>query len=150
MAEVKLIKTDLGYYDIGLDANGDLLGDDGFATSIVLSLFSDKRADESEVAESHLRRGWWGNLLNEDKTFEIGSKLWLLDQERATTATANIAKDYTYDCLQWLLNDNHVKNIVVNSTLISNNNISIEIIFTKPDNSTQSISFTLWENTTFE
>ena len=69
-------------YDLQIDSNGDILTDDFFDTSLLVSLFAEQRATPSEMPESHRRRGWIGN--ESTPGFEIGSKLWLYSQARVT------------------------------------------------------------------
>lgn len=70
-------------YDIAFGANGDLVIEEGFNTRILMSQIGERRADESEVSQPSLRRGWIGNLHFEPGV-ENGSKIWLLSQERNT------------------------------------------------------------------
>jgi len=139
-----------GYYDIVIDANGDLANETSLDSAIYMSLFCDKRADESEVQVPELRRGWWGNELNEDG-YEIGSKLWLLEQRRATQDTLNDCKDYIYNCLQWLLEKDAqgysiVKELQVDTAYQSRNVILANIRFTGYDNTVNNKTYQLFLN----
>ena len=55
----------LNWYDYGADIkveNGDIVPDNGLATSVLISLFTDARAPSPDAlppGESSLR-GWWG------------------------------------------------------------------------------------------
>jgi phage gp46-like protein len=48
--------------------------------SIIISLFSWKRAGEDDVLPGKSRMGWWADSYNDDEP-PIGSKLWLLSRE---------------------------------------------------------------------
>jgi len=97
--DIKL-NDDKGYWDIDFDSQGDFVLEDGFDTAILMSLMCNKRANEAEVEAPQYRRGWWGNETSDFDNFEIGSKLWLLSQARATQNTLNRAIRYTQDALQ--------------------------------------------------
>lgn len=118
--DIALARQDDGSYDISLDGNGDLAQTADIDTAIYMSLLTDKRAAASEVPLPQNRRGWWGNIFNTDPDYEIGSKLWLLEQSRGTQDTLNKAQQYVVDCLQWLITDKYVKGIAVNAELVAN------------------------------
>lgn len=136
-----------GIYDISFDENGDFVLDQSYETAIRMSLWVDSRADESEVKQQDLRRGWWGNLELFDVPHEIGSKLWLLQQERNTIRTRNRAQDYVKQCLQWLIDDEHAKNIDVVATSDSMYDLILTITILYSANLLETFRFSLWENT---
>jgi len=117
--DVLLEQQDDGTFDISLDADGDIAKTVSLDTAIVLSLLTDKRASASEVAQPEKRRGWWGNLLGQVPGFEMGSKLWLLEQARLNQEAANKAMQHIQDCLQWLIDDGYVKKISVSAELVA-------------------------------
>lgn len=139
-----LLTNEKGYYDFEIE-NGEIITTAGFETSIILSLFSDKRADVSEVPEIELRHGWWGNLILRDilnkPFFEIGSKLWLTYQARSDQTTLNFMKHYIEEALIWFIEEQYVKSITVDVqketdrkvfvkiVLILNNNLLLESVF---------------------
>ena len=128
-------------------SNGDFLTNDSFDTSLTISLFGDKRADPSEVSAVQNRRGWWGNPFNtDDIDFELGSKLWLLHQARATSETLNKAIDYAKESLQWLVTDGHAQRVNVSGNL-SRNNIQLVITIFRESGVTETRYYDLWENT---
>lgn len=134
-----------GYYDISF-TNGDFTLTDGFDTSLIMSLFCERRAAASEVPAPELRRGWWGNLLNEVIGFEIGSKLWLLYQERNTQDVLNNAINYVQECLQWFIDDDYLDNVNVTGER-KEESISINIELLRNQNIVYSKSFDLWQLT---
>jgi phage gp46-like protein len=118
---------------------------ESFDTAILVSLFSDKRADPSEVLESQNRRGWWGNAFYQDTDDkEMGSKLWLLEQARLTQDTANRAQDYVRDALSWLVEGGYLKNILVETEIIDKS-LYCNITFIRDGSISESKSFLLWE-----
>lgn len=145
MIDIKLqLDESLNNYDINFDSDGDFEQVSSFDTSVLLSLGTDQRADESEIPEASKRRGWVGDQLY--TSFKVGSKLWLLEQSRLNTNTRNLAKTYSESALQWLKDDEYLNTINV-STIVSNNqNIIINIIGNAINNKNE-WSYTLWKNT---
>ena len=88
--DAKLVEIGGGLYDIQLGDDGDILTEDAFDTAIIVSIFSDRRADESEALIPEMRRGWIGN--ESTPGIEIGSKLWLYEQARLTRTILDIQK----------------------------------------------------------
>lgn len=144
MIDLKLEKNSLDYYDISFDSDGDFEQVDNFDTSILLSLYTDKRAESSEVGEARKRRGYIADQLY--TSFRHGSKLWLLDQSRLNNNVRNLAKTYTSESLQWILDDGYLENINVQTIIQNNNNITINIIGEDVNNSNR-WSYSLWKNT---
>lgn len=144
MADV-LFNNTKGYYDLDV-VSGDLAITNGLETAILMSLFVDKRAYASEVPRPELRRGWWGNLVGDYVNYNIGSKLWLLNQARRTQTNLNLAKTYAYDCLQWMLDEKLATNINVDASYV-NQNLKLDINLYHNQNNIYSTSFTLWSNT---
>jgi len=147
--DILVKKNDSKIYDINIDTDGDFVKVDGFETAILMSLFGEVRADESEVRQPELRRGWIGNELNEEEGYEIGSKLWLLFQARATQQTLNRAIDFTQGGFTWMINNNFAKEINVDGTLM-NSNILLDIDIIRIDDITENRQFMLWDDTNFD
>lgn len=94
---------------------GDLAKGDDLATSIVVSLFTDRVANADDVPPDGTddRRGWWGDTVNGRP---LGSRLWLLSREKTTQETLNRARDYCREALQWLLDDKVAASVDVRCT----------------------------------
>jgi phage gp46-like protein len=74
-------------------------------TAVSLSLLTDKRADEHELPFHEVyKRGWWGDCLNTSGN-KIGSKLWLLHRRKFDREAIDLAKNYTTEALDWLIQD---------------------------------------------
>lgn len=130
-------------YDITIDSNGDILTDDFFDTSLLYSLFGERRADPSEVVEPQLRRGWIGS---EEKDFENGSKLWLFEQARLTRTNLNRIEDEARKSLQWLIDDDFLVSIDEVNATVKNGNVSLEIIIRRSRSEVERRFFELWQN----
>lgn len=80
-------------------------------TAILLSLFTWRRADQSELQylDGSDRKGWWGDGVDIDKfETELGSKLWLLFRRELTEDVRLKAEDYAREALQPLINQGAV------------------------------------------
>ena len=71
----------------------ELLRDPGFETAVLISLFSNARADNDDTLPQtiELRNGYWGSELVE---FNFGSKLWLLGRSKIDTTTLRLVEQY--------------------------------------------------------
>jgi len=111
MADEIRINWDLGLMegDFSFDENlQDLESDGGLETAIIISLFTDRRANEDDAlpdSNNLDRRGWWGDLTSSIENDQIGSRLWLLEREKTTPNVVIRAKQYAEESLQWLIDD---------------------------------------------
>lgn len=100
-------------FDLAI-VNDDLELEDGLRTAVLLSIFTDARADEDELPDTEPeRRGWWADVLADDDTQKTGSKLWLLAREKDTPDLLPRLEECFRAALQWLLDDNIVSRITV-------------------------------------
>jgi len=140
---LKQIAGDL--YDVDIGVNGDILSVDFFDTAIIVSLFAERRADESEVVESRLRRGWIGN--EGTPNFEIGSKIWLYEQSRLTRTVLNGITIAARQALQTLVDEGFATQIKSVDAVITTTGISLNVIINRPNSKVDKRYFTLWDNT---
>ena len=136
--------TDKVKWDISLDADGDIATQDFFDTSLLMSLFAEKRANAAEVPTTHLQRGWIGNESFDDE-FEIGSKIWLYEQARLDIDTLNSIKSAARDGLQWYVDRDLLVGFTV-SGIIINNGIDLNIELERENSVVERRFFRLWEN----
>lgn len=133
------------YFDIALE-NGDLQQDLSFYTAIMSSLFVNKRANSDEITQPQNQSGWWGNLYNQDPTYEIGSKLWILKQTRNTTDILNKGISFIQDGLKWLPDGGYCQSVNVSGKRTSDN-IEFSIVIHVTKNQVEKYTIKLWENT---
>jgi len=131
-------------YDIQIGPDGDILTDDFFDTAIRMSLFCERRAEPSEVPESHRRRGWIGN--ESTPGFEIGSKLWLYSQAKLTRSLLSGIESVVRSGLQWMVDDGIADSIDAVAT-IKNGTIVVDIPTARPGSQVDQRYYALWENT---
>ncbi len=134
------------FFDISLK-DGDIELDDSFNTALIVSLFSDARADESEVRKPENRRGFWGDEISDDTTDKFGSKLWLLFQSRLTTNTVTRANDYAKLALNWLIINGYSKIINIAASRLEREALGLNIAIINSDNSVEQKYYKLWRNT---
>lgn len=132
--------------DWSISPSGDFNLDEGFGTTIELALFTDARADSSEVLQSQNRRGWAGNLyLQDDDNF--GSKLWIYDQSRLTNNVVNGVSNDTNLALNFFLQDNLVREISTETTINSLSSLESKVTISRFNSPAESLRFTTWEKT---
>jgi len=96
-----------GDFNFDEDAQ-DLETSTGLQTAVIISLFTDRRANKDDVLPdpSNLdRRGWWGDLTSNFPNDQIGSRLWLLERCKTTEDIVPRAKKYAEEALKWLIDD---------------------------------------------
>lgn len=102
-----------------LIAPPELAHDADLETAVLLSLFTDRRADPDDTlpgAPSDTR-GWWGDTPPAGEPPDpIGSKLWLLSREKQTNDVRLRAEDYCRDALAWMLDDGAADQIDVSAS----------------------------------
>lgn len=130
----------VGAWQIG---QGDLLSGEDLETAILLSLFSDRLARDDDEYDGDDRRGWWGDS---GADYPIGSRLWLLNRQKLTPATAARAETYANEALQWLIDDGVVSSISIATQIVYPSRLNMEILFTKPDGGSSSFKYSwVWE-----
>lgn len=84
-----------------------LKGEDGLKTAIIISLFTDRRANDDDVIPdgTNNRRGYWGDAFPVVEGDSYGSRLWLLHREKDMQVVVNRAHDYVTEAMQWLIDD---------------------------------------------
>ncbi|HEV2364034.1 MAG TPA: phage GP46 family protein [Caulobacteraceae bacterium] len=117
-----------------LEADGDLV------TAVLISLFTDRQAAPDDVIPDGTAdpRGWWGDL---GATVPIGSRLWLLDREKQTTAVLDRAHDYIVEALQWLIDDGAAAQIDVTTEWTRPGMLGAEVVISKANGATVALAF---------
>jgi phage gp46-like protein len=126
---------------------GDLEREEGLETAVFISLFTDRRADdEDEIDNVNDKRGWWADNTMENK---IGSKLWQYERIKTTTNDMIKVKAAIEESLQWLIDDEVAKEILVTTERfgsIGNDRIAVSIVIKKSKGNEVAIKFDdLWK-----
>lgn len=118
---IQLADLALTWSNATLDADlslidSDLASDRGLMTAVLLSLFTDRRAetdDKPPSGDDRDRRGWWADQFADVEGDRIGSRLWLLDRAKSTNETKLRATEYVREALAWMIEDRVVSSIDV-------------------------------------
>ncbi|WP_323094369.1 phage GP46 family protein [Aeromonas hydrophila] len=136
--------NETGRGDIEITSAG-LRQDDGLSTLVLQVLFTDARADDSDVLPDGTgdKRGWIGDTFADQPW---GSKLWLLDREKLTTDVRNKAVTYAQTALDAHLKPDYASHIVVTGTIPQFQLLQLQIAITRPDGTTTNMTINKrWE-----
>lgn len=105
----------------------DLATEDGLRTAVIISLFSDRRAEaDDEIPDgSDDRRGWWSDVL--------GSRLWLLARAKEMPNTLARARAYAIEALQWLIDDGVATAVEVTAEWAQRGVLALGVVITLAD-----------------
>jgi phage gp46-like protein len=114
-------------------AGDDLASEEGLRTAVLLSLFTDRRAESDDVlpADDGDRRGWWGDELAAVEGDLLGSRLWLLDRSTRRVDVARRAEEFVREALAWMLEDRVAKRIDVEVTT-GDNDLTLAVTIHRP------------------
>lgn len=112
-----------------------LTEDDGLETAVILSLFTDRRAQDDDALpdSSDDRRGWWADAFSDVPADRIGSRLWLLYREKQTLAVVHRARDYAQEALAWLVQDGVAQSVDVRAEIVRRGVLGLYIEIARPD-----------------
>lgn len=103
--------ADAKAFDLAIEG-GDLVSDDGLQTAVLLSLYTDRRAeaDDELPDDGSDRRGWWCDAFSNRPH---GSRLWLLWREKELDRVLRRAEEYATEALGWLIDDDIATSVEV-------------------------------------
>ncbi len=141
MTDIALIwNADIREWDIALDG-ADLLMDDGLQTAAVLSLFCDRRAAADDVLPRGAtdKRGWWGDHVptlldgNIAPPARIGSRMWLLQQERQLPSLLPRVKGYLAEALSWMVDAGFATSLDISASFPRKGWLAWQVLAHRPD-----------------
>lgn len=108
--------------------------DDGLQTALLLSLFSDRRAepDDELPDNSGNRRGWFGDSYAAVAGDRFGSRLWLLYREKQRPVVLQRARDYAREALRWLVEDGIARSVEVDAEFPRQGVLAIAVSVFRP------------------
>lgn len=122
--------------DLVMDPSGsDILRDDGLETSVLISLFTNRRVLPDEAENPEDLRGWWADQISGIEEDAIGSKLWLLDRSKTTEQTLVKARQYAFEALEWMIDDGVAANVNVEVERNQNDRLYIKVQIKRIDGS---------------
>jgi phage gp46-like protein len=119
--DIKITQNSFGVFDIDF-ANGDIEATEGLDSAFYMSVFYKQRADANQIQVPEYREGHFTDIFNADINYQIGCYFWLYsDQSRLDDTVLSLVEDTVRnDGLQWLIDDNIVKDIEVTAERRSN------------------------------
>lgn len=116
--------------DLAQDDDGRMIDDDGLETSVLICLFTDRRADPGDGAEEGDMRGWWGDAYPNVQGDKIGSKLWLLFRQKLVSDSRQKAVRYAEEALAWMIEDGVASRVPVSADWIQEGSLKIGVALT--------------------
>jgi len=131
------IKTVFISFEQGAVYLQDALGlaeDDGLETAVIISLFTDRRAEDDDVIPDGTQehRGWWGDDFNDDAADRIGSRLWLLSREKQLSEVLNRSRQYAEQALRWLIDDGVAESVDVVASIPRTGVLGLQVAIQRP------------------
>ncbi|RMQ48660.1 Phage GP46 [Pseudomonas cichorii] len=96
--------------------------------SVIISLFTWRRAGPDDQVDDDERYGWWGDTYPAVTDDRIGSRLWLLRRVKLTAQTQRDAEFYAREALVWLIEDGHVQDIEILTERVQNNRLNLGVV----------------------
>jgi phage gp46-like protein len=108
---------------------GDLAKETGLATALLLSLFTDARADEKQLERygGDDPRGWCLDAYARVPGDEYGSRLWLLQREAQIPENLNLARELAQQATAWMIADGVVDGFNILSDYPFRNWLALQI-----------------------
>jgi len=137
--------------DFALDA-AILSDDDGLLTSVLISLFTDRRARKDDVLPNADQgesdpRGWWADEFNQHPGDKIGSHLWLNEAAKQLNQVLIKDKEYGEAALRWLIDDGIASKVVVRTFSPRSGIRAMSVQIHRPDFAVASYQFEqFWRN----
>lgn len=121
---------------------GDLLNDDSVHTALMISYFTDRRAQPGDDIPDGSKdaRGYWGDAY---RPSPMGSRLWLLGREKQLQAALDKAVRYAKEASDWMKDDGLVSAIKITASSPQKGVLRLVTDVTLPDGTTlPAIEFT--------
>ncbi|HAT1683972.1 TPA: hypothetical protein I8Y21_004734 [Klebsiella oxytoca] len=124
-----------------LALNGpDLLTDNSIETAVIISLFTDRRAQPSDPLPDGTtdRRGWWADSF---RPRPVGSRLWLLSREKTVPDVVTRTQTYADEALAWLKPAGLVKSVTCTAARVAHDRLQLAVALVLPDGSRRPVVF---------
>jgi len=140
--QASTITIDGNVSNLGMDSTNPLL------RAVIISLFTHRRARADDLLPSDDMQGWWGDTFAPVANDQIGSRLWLLSRSKLTTETAERAREYALEALQWLLDDGVAARVEVQAARQGLDTLALNVqIFKTTNDLTLDVRFAnAWSN----
>ena len=112
--------------DLAQAVDGGIGEGDEILTALIVSLFTDRLADEGEVREGLDRAGWWGDAFDDDGD-RIGSKLWILQTERDLPGAPARAERWAIEAIQWMVEDGIARSVRTSAVRVESGHLALAV-----------------------
>lgn len=113
-------------------AGAGLEEDAGLETAVIISLFTDRRAEDDDALPGAKddRRGWWADAFHDVAGDKIGSRLWLLARAKQMPSVLVRAQEYAQEALAWLIEDGIARAVNVTAEVVRSGvlGLTVEIV----------------------
>lgn len=118
----------------------DMVIDGSLTAEVIISLFTDRRALESDALPSGDadHRGWWADSYRDRP---IGSRLWLLSREKTLQSVLDRASAYALEALLWLKEAGRVSKITVAASQPQKGWLALDITLRLPSGAVVPFTF---------
>ncbi|MDH0730986.1 phage GP46 family protein [Pseudomonas sichuanensis] len=104
--------------------------DKSLVRTVVISLFTWRRAGPDDPVDDEERYGWWGDSFPRVADDRIGSRLWLLRRVKLTERTQRDAEYYAEEALRWLVEDGQVLGVAITSERADSTRLNLRVVLT--------------------
>lgn len=112
---------------------GNILTTDGLESAVLISLFTDRQADPSDVPKDMGLRGFWGDEFAEVEGDKIGSRLWVLLRSAKYTQDFRLKGiGFAQESLKWMIDDGIAESIDVDIFEIKRGRVGIQVGIISP------------------
>jgi phage gp46-like protein len=113
--DIKVVIVPEGKYLDCVLSDRDVERDDGFETAVLVTLSTDKRADDGDPLpdDSGYRGGFWGDTIPVVADYKMGTKLWLLQRSKTIDEIPAITKEYLLDGFSWMIDDGIIDSVEI-------------------------------------
>lgn len=138
-------QAEAGFFDLAIK-NSDLATENELQTAIIISLFSNRRAEADDILPDSVtdRQGWWGDDFAAKENDRIGSRLWLLNREKQTNETLLRAMEYAGEALEWLVEDGVASRVKIQASYPYRHRLALGVEFAHADSTSSRYAF-LWD-----
>lgn len=105
--------------------------------AVVISLFTWRRALESDPVDDLDLQGWWGDSFPAVADDRIGSRLWLLRRRTLTEQTRLDAIAYARESLQWMTDDGILAGVQIEAERQGRERLALRVVGVQVDGSTE-------------
>lgn len=103
---------------------------DALERAVVISLFTWRRAEQSDPVDDDERYGYWGDSFPNVAKDKIGSRLWLLRRRKLDAQTIRDAERYAKEALAWITDDDVATAVNVQVIRIGNDRLDLIVTLT--------------------